>query len=61
MTEFSLIASFEVYFLLGFSVSVSLYGLGGSFDLLGGSTGSNLLNSLPVFINLMTPCFLLYL
>ena len=35
MTE---IASFEVNFLLGFSVSVSVYGLGGStgFDLLGG-------------------------
>ena len=35
MTEFSLIASFELYFLLGFSVSVSVYGLGGStgFDL----------------------------
>ena len=37
MTEFSLIASFELYFLLGFSVSVSVYGLGGStgFDSLG--------------------------
>ena len=50
MTEFSLIASFELYFLLSFSVSVSVYGLGGitGFDLLGGSTGSNLLNHLPV-------------
>ena len=51
MTEFSLIANFELYFLLGFSVSVSVYGLGGStgFNLLGGSTGSNLLNPIPVF------------
>ena len=51
MTEFSLIASFKVYFLLGFSVSLSVCGLGGStgFDLLGGSTGSNLWNPLPVF------------
>ena len=43
MTKFSLVASFELYFLLaGFSVSVSVYGLGGStgFDLLEGSTGS---------------------
>ena len=33
-------------------MSVSVYGLEGStgFDLLGGSTGSNLLNPLPVFI-----------
>ena len=52
MTEFSLVASFELYFLLRFSVSVSVYSLGGS-------TGFDLLNPLPVFINLMTPfsCF----
>ena len=60
MTEFSLIASFELYFLFGFSVLVSVYGLEGStgFDLLGGSNGSKLLNPLPVFINLRTPQFM---
>ena len=46
------IASFEVHFLLGFSVSVSVYRFGRStgFDLLGGSTDSNFMNPLPVFI-----------
>ena len=60
MTEFSLIACFELYFLLGFSVSVSVYALGGStgFDFLGGSTGSNLLNPLPVFIKFDDSMFL---
>ena len=41
MTEFSVITSFELYFLLGFSVSVTVYGLRGS-------TGFDILNSLPV-------------
>ena len=42
MTEFSLVASFELYFLLRFSVSVSVCGLGGS-------TGFDFLNPLPIF------------
>ena len=50
----------QLKFLLGFSTSVSVYGLEGStgFDLLGGSTGSNLLNPLPVFIQFDDSMFL---
>ena len=51
MTEFSLTASFKLYFLLGFSVSVSVYGLGGS-------TGFDLLNPLPVLIKFDDSMFL---
>ena len=53
MTEFSLVASFELYFLLGFSVSVSVYGLGGS-------TGFDFLNPLPVFIKFDDSIFLFW-
>ena len=54
MTEFSLVASFELYFLhTRFSVSVFVYGLGGS-------AGFDLLNPLPVFIKFDDSIFLFW-